>query len=190
MWPFEAGLYSFGARMIKQSLFAISMLSLCGAAVADESSKYYVEAGYGAIQYKESGLTATPGVGTLRFGVNIDKHLSVEGLLGTTITDATGLIGTIPLTIKIENVYGVYLKAKTEIAPNLQVFGRLGYMHATISASIPGYSLSQGGSDVSYGIGAQYSFTPTIYGQLDYMSYYNKNGATANGPSVSLGLKF
>lgn len=176
--------------MIKKSLFALSILSLGSVAVAEESSKYYVEAGYGAIQYKEFGATATPGVGTLRFGMNIDKNLSVEGLLGTTITNANGFVGNIPLSVKYESIYGIYLKAKTEVAPNFDLFARLGYMHATINASIPGYSASAGGSDLSYGIGAQYSFTPTVYGQLDYMTYYNKNGATANGPSIGLGLKF
>lgn len=176
--------------MIKKSLFAISMLSLCGGAVAEDSSKYYVEAGYGAMQLKEYGLTATPGVGTLRFGVNLNTNLAVEGLVGTTIVSAKGYVGATPLTVKYDSIYGVFLKAKTEIAPNLDVFARLGYIHATISAAIPGYSASAGGSDISYGIGAQYSFTPTVYGLVDYMTYYNKNGATVNGPSVGLGLKF
>jgi len=176
--------------MIKKTLFALSILSLGSAAFAEESSKYYAEANLGSIKYSEAGYYASPVVGSLKFGMNIDKNLAVEGLLGTTISNANFNIGVTPVSVKYESIYGVFLKAKTEIAPNLDVFARLGYIHATISASTAFGSASKGGSDFSYGIGAQYNFTPTIYGQLDYMSYYNKNGATANGPSAGLGLKF
>ena len=176
--------------MFTKSLIAVSMASLCGTAFSGETSPYYIEAGFGAIQYKESGVTATPGVGTLRFGMNIDDHLSAEGVVGTTVINATGYISGTPLTVKYDSIYGIYLKAKTEVAPNLELFGRLGYVHATITASIPSFSASSSGSDLSYGIGAQFNFTPTVYGQLDYMSYYNKNGATANGPTIGIGMKF
>lgn len=176
--------------MIKKTLFAISIFSLGSAAFAEESSKYYVEANLGSIKYSQPGFYANPAVGIFKLGVNIDKNFSVEGALGTTIVNADGNVGGIPFTVKYDSIYGVFLKAKTEIASNLDLFARVGYTHATISVTSSLGSVSAGGSDFSYGIGAQYNFTPTVYGQLDYMSYYNKNGATANGPSIGLGLKF
>jgi len=176
--------------MIKQSLLALSILSLSGVVLAEEPSKYYVEAAYGAIRYDEPGAYATPGVGTLRFGVNFDKNISAELMVGTTITDARFFVGTTPVTVKYDGIYGAYLKAKTEVASNFDLFARLGFMHASINASTPSGSFSLGGTDLSYGIGAQFGFSPTVYGLIDYMSYYNKNGATARGPSIGLGLKF
>ena len=176
--------------MIKQSLASLVFLSLSSVAQAETPSKFYVEAGYGAIRYDEPGAYATPGVGTLRFGIDFDKNFSGEFMVGTTLVNATGYVGTTPLTVKYESIYGVYLKAKTEVAPNLDLFARLGYVNATIRASIPSASFSSSGSDVSYGFGGQFNFTPTVYGQLDYMSYYSKDGATARGPSVAVGMKF
>lgn len=176
--------------MIKKSLFALFLLSLGSAAVAEEQSKFYVEASYGGIKYSQYGYYATPGVGILKFGANINKNLSVEGQVGTTITNATGYIGVTPVSVKYDSIYGVFLKAKAEVTPDFEVFGRLGYAHASISVSTPYGSGSAENGDFAYGIGAQYNFTPVVYGQIDYMSYYNKNGATANGPSIGLGLKF
>jgi len=176
--------------MIKKTLLALSILSLSCVALAEEPAKYYVEAAYGAIRYEEAGAYATPGVGTLRFGVNFDKNLSAEFMVGTTITNATGYLGVTPITIKYDSIYGAYLKAKTEVAPNFDLYARLGFVHASISASVPGATLSAGGSDLSYGIGAQFGFSPTVYGLVDYMSYYSKDGITAKGPSIGLGLKF
>jgi hypothetical protein len=176
--------------MIKQLILPLTILSLCGAAQAEEPSKYYVEAAYGAIRYDEASAYATPGVGTLRFGVNFDKNISAEFLVGTTITDARFFVGATPVTVKYDSIYGAYLKAKTEVAPNLDLFARLGFMHASISASVPGASASAGGSDISYGVGAQFNFNQSMYGLVDYMSYYSKNGATAKGPSIGLGVKF
>jgi opacity protein-like surface antigen len=70
------------------------------------------------------------------------------------------------------------------------LFVRAGVTSATVTASSRyGYGWSSG-SDFSYGGGAQFNFTKNVYGQVDYMSYYNKNNVTAVAPSISVGYKF
>jgi hypothetical protein len=176
--------------MIKQSLVALSLVTASYAASAQEQSRFYAEAAYGGIKTEAEGFSVTPGVGLLRLGMNLDKNFSTEFMVGTTIADAKIQVSGVPVTLKYENIYGLYLKGKAEIAPNLDVYGRLGYIHGTASASALGVSASTSNDDFSYGVGAQYSFSPTVYGTLDYMSYFRKNGTTAAGPSLGVGVKF
>src|SRR3954462_8163165 len=80
------------------------------------------------------------------------------------------------VAVKVDNAYGAYLKVRTEASPGFELFGKLGWVHATLNASIPGASASSSDSSFSYGAGAQYTFTGNWYVQGDYMSYYDKSG--------------
>lgn len=75
---------------------------------------------------------------------------------------------------------------------NAPVVARAGY-NINKSASNMYISVRQSGSDFSYGVGAQHNFTKNTYGQVDYMSFYNKNdiwdGQAINGPSISVGYR-
>ncbi len=176
--------------MIKQSLLALSLITASYAASAQEQTRFYAEAAYGGIQTKTEDFNVTPGVGLLRLGVNINKNFSTEFMVGTTLADAKVQISGVPITLKYDSIYGVYLKGKAEVAQNLDVYGRLGFIHGTASASALGVTASTSDDDFSYGVGAQYSFSPTVYGTLDYMSYFRKNGTTAAGPALGVGVKF
>jgi hypothetical protein len=161
---------------------------------SQDEGKAYVEFGVAAVRTKDSGFSATNSVGLLRAGYNFDKNFSGEIVAGGGINDASGYYGSTYLTFKINSVYGAYLKAKTEVTPGLEIFARLGVLHVdvTATASNPyasGWANAYDNS-VSFGAGAQYNFTKAVYGQVDYMSYYNKSGTSSNGPSVSLGVKF
>jgi hypothetical protein len=39
-------------------------------------------------------------------------------------------------------------------------------------------------------MGLQYMFTDKFYMQGDYFIYYDKNGDTIKGPSLSIGMRF
>lgn len=175
---------------MKKSLLALAVLAASSGVFAQSTDNFYAEVGYGAIKYSEPGAWATPGVATFKVGMNINPNLAIEGMYGTTANNATFNVGSTVVTFKYDNIYGAYLKGKAEVAPNLEVFGKVGITGASISASIPGYAISDSGSDFSYGAGLQYSFSKTVYVQADYMSYYNKNSISVKGPSVSVGFKF
>lgn len=175
---------------MKKSLLAIAILAISSTAMAQADSKYYGEISYGGLKYSEPGFWARPGVGTAKFGINLDKNFSVEGMIGTTINDATGTIYGYSASAKYDNIYGAYLKAKTSIADQFEVFGRVGFTSAKASVTVAGRTYSDSSSDFSYGVGLQYNFDKNWYGQVDYMSYYNKNSATVKGPSVGVGYKF
>ena len=156
--------------------------------------KAYAEFGVIALRTEASGFSANNAVGLLRVGYNFDKNFSGEVVAGGGINDASGYYGSTYLTFKVNTVYGAYLKAKAEVSPDLEIFARLGVLHVDVTATASNaYAAAWANAydnSVSFGAGAQYNFTKTVYGQVDYMSYYNKSGTTSAGPSASIGVKF
>jgi mRNA deadenylase 3'-5' endonuclease subunit Ccr4 len=67
------------------------------------------------------------------------------------------------------------------------VFARLGVTRSDITASAAG---AHTGTDLSYGVGVQTNFTKTVYGQLDYMNYFDKDNISAKGFALSVGSRF
>jgi hypothetical protein len=61
--------------------------------------------------------------------------------------------------------------------------------NATLNISRYG-SGSASDTSAAYGAGLQFNFNKSVYGQVDYMSYYSKSGEQARGPSLSIGVKF
>jgi len=84
---------------------------------------------------------------------------------------------------------GPTLKGQVEAAPRFELFARVGWVHATLTGSAPGLSVSSSDSSISYGVGAQYLFTKNWYVQGDYASYYDKSGDTIRGPSLGIGYR-
>jgi hypothetical protein len=197
--------YLFRDNEMKKYLLAtavISALVSASAFAADSNAssssqgeeKAYAEFGVIALRTEESGFSANNAVGLLRVGYNFDKNFSGEVVAGGGMNDASGYYGSTFVTFKVNSVYGAYLKAKTEVTPDLEIFARLGVLHVDVTATAANAYVSAWANSydnsVSFGAGAQYNFSKTVYGQADYMSYYNKSGTSSNGPSVSLGYQF
>jgi opacity protein-like surface antigen len=146
----------------------------------------YFELGITQLNYTEPGYSVRPTNALVRAGYDFNPNFSIEGLVSESVSSDT-LQG---ISFKVDSGYGAYLKGNLKIAPRFEVFGLAGWAHATVSASIPGASLSASGNSFSYGVGAQYRLTRNFYGRMDYVSYYNKNLSTVKGPSISVGFRF
>ena len=146
----------------------------------------YSELGYSRIRVSGGGISATPADAILRIGYDFTRNFGaeVDGL--TSVASAN--IGGVDL--KIDSAYGAYLKGQVEVAPSVELYAKLGWMKATLKASFMGNSASSSDSSFSYAAGARYLFTRNWYAQADYASYYDKSGATARGPSISVGHRF
>ena len=118
-------------------------------------------------------------------GVNVHDNLSVEGMAAVTVVSDTYQNADISA-----NAWGVFLKPKLQVTQDTQVFARAGYVSSELKASVSNYAASTSGSDVGYGLGGQTQITSKVYGQIDYMNYYNKNGFAAKGFTVSVGARF
>ena len=175
-------------KLLAKSL-VIAGIGICTAlpsAAAPPVGQTYAELGYAWLKVSSDGYDVTTEDLVARFGYEFSPNLAGE-IFGATSASSGNLYG---VAVKVDNAYGVYLKGRVEASPGFELFGKLGWVHATLNASVPGAEVSNSDSSISYGVGAQYVFTGKWYLQGDYMSYYDKNGDTIRGPSISVGLRF
>ncbi len=164
--------------------------ALLSSNVMAQGEQYYGELAYTWANIDGGGLSATPAVVAARFGVKFNENLSGEILLGTSASSDSVTVSGIPVDLKFKDVFGLYLKGSLPVTQQFNVFGRVGYLRAKIQASAGGYALSDSDNSFSYGAGAQYDFNSTVYGMVDYMSWYDRHGTKVSGPSLGVGLKF
>ena len=184
---------------MKKLFLAVAITALSSQAFAADNNSpgdnnMYAQVGIARARTEDSGLAFIHPVAIVSVGYNFNKNFAGEVVAGTSMSDDSRYYGATRVTASIDSIFGAYLKAKTEVAPDLEIFARLGILHANISASASNgfYSGSASASDnsFSFGAGVQYNFTKTIYGQVDYMSLYNKGGTSSQGPSASIGFNF
>jgi Outer membrane protein beta-barrel domain len=173
------------------------MLALSGTVSAqslDKNTGYYAEFGLAQAYYKEPGWSFNNAMGVFKGGYNLNKYIAAEVMAAGNLNTANGYFGAAYLTAKVSSAYGGYAKFSLPVNDEFSLFVRGGVTNATVNATATNgvryTSVWQSGSDLSYGAGAQFNFTKDTYGQVDYMSYYNKNNVTVVAPSISVGYKF
>ncbi|HZY19696.1 MAG TPA: outer membrane beta-barrel protein [Ramlibacter sp.] len=188
---------------------AASALLLLGTAQAQQSrpmmgmgsgtmgSGLYGEVGYTGLQIEGGGIDANPGMIRGIVGVDLHPNFAVEGMVGFGVTDddssVSTLLGPANVNTEVRHAYGVFIKPKADFGP-VEAFARLGYSRFKIrnNVSLAGVSVSGSDTDgdVSYGLGANWRFSPRAYAGVDYMRYYKDNGTTIDGWTVSVGYRF
>jgi hypothetical protein len=162
-------------------LIVAAMVLAGSAAQADEG--LYTEIGLVPMRFSAGGDSLTPEVAVLRLGYAMSKNFALEATAATTVqADSSGRT-----EFKVDNALGGYLKGTIELARNLELFAKLGVVRTQLSAGGLG---SASDHSVSYAAGLQYHFSKKFYGQIDYASYYDRDGLRATGPSLSLGIRF
>lgn len=177
-------------KMKKHKYACLALLATLTAGAASAQSMmhdagYYAEVGYTPLSIDDGGVTLKPDLARFVVGKDLNKNLSIEGMYTTTVSKDSyrGVNYS-------SSGYGVYLKPKMEIAKDTEVFARVGYVRSEFKASGAGVSSANSGSDVSYGLGVQTKLTKDVYGQLDYMNYYDKDGGTSKGFTLAVGTRF
>ncbi|MGN7874248.1 porin family protein [Roseateles sp. 22389] len=174
--------------MTKISAIVVAALLAAGAAQAQTQTQapLYGELGYTFVKVKaDGGLSAKPGAIRGIVGYDVHPNVAIEGMLAFGVSDDT--VGG--AKIKIPHSYGLFVTPKYAF-DQFEVFGRLGYAHSKIKASDEDGSISDSGGSFAYGLGAKYNFDKSIYGAVDYMRYYKKDGIKADGFTLSVGYRF
>lgn len=165
-------------------------LATSGVNAQSTPKAWYGEIGLSQVTYKESGYSLKPTVLRVMVGTEVHSNLAVEGMFGLGISDDTIRISGVNVTGEINNTWGIFLKPKVALAPNFEAFARFGYAKTKVSASVPGYRITDSGGDFSYGLGFSYKLTKQVSANADYMSYYDKNGVKGTGLSFGVGFNF
>lgn len=176
---------------------AIGML--CSFAFAGAvQAQVYTEVSYSNLTSRgtvSSGNTESNGqsvAGIVGYGLN--SNYSVEGLLGTGLGGAdvklNGASQAHPVTSRLDQVVGVYVRGKKDLNEDASVFVRLGWNEWRTTASNNLGSASSTLSDWAYGVGLNYRINQSMYVTGSWMNVYNKDSVKADGWSVGLGYRY
>jgi opacity protein-like surface antigen len=175
--------------MNKRNAFALSLFTTTLAFIALIQSSpvkaqgYYGEIGLTPLHLKsEAGDISHPQTMRFLIGKDIHENLAIEGLYVATYSKDSR-----PGFDAKATHYGLLLKPKYAITTETEVFARIGVAHSNFTATSVE---DRRGSDLAYGIGLQTYFSKSIYGQIDYMNYYDKEGQSSKGYTVSIGTRF
>jgi opacity protein-like surface antigen len=155
-----------------------------------DSSGFYSEIGYTGLTYKEPEVKTHPGEIRLIGGYEFHPNMAVEVMGLLSVKDSKLDFFGQTFKVKIDNIWGVFLKPKVAVTPEVELFGRLGYARSQRSVSVDSLSFSESGNSVAYGVGASYAINKRVSLSFDYMSYYNRDNIRIQGPTLGVGIKF
>jgi Outer membrane protein beta-barrel domain len=179
--------------MNKSILTSAALLAALLTPVAQAQS-VYGELGYSALSLKLSvpvvGLRANAHPAMVRglIGLQITDGLALEAIAGFNAGESgytNSNTGT-RYNGKVEQLYGLYVAPKIGLGP-IELFGRVGMARTKVSFQGLG---SGDDKKLSYGGGLRLMPTSNLSLSVDYMNYLDSGGASVNGYSLSLGLRF
>ena len=157
----------------------------------------YIELGYASAQYNSDGIPGLSNANQLRItlGKNMSENFAIDGVYATDTNDSstTALASTVgTVNFKLTSSYGVHIKPKMMISDAVELFARLGYFSQKSTDSRPAVNtnVDSNGTSLSYGLGASLKFSQNVYGSLDWMQMYKKDGLDIKGMGLSIGYKF
>lgn len=157
-----------------------------------QSGGMYGEVGLTSVKVSSDGYSLTPRVLRGVVGYEVNPNFAIEGMVGFGVSDDTVTVSGFKVAGEVDHMIGLFVKPKVAVSPDLELFARAGFVRTKVTASLSGFGLSASDSqsDVSYGVGLAYSISKGTSLNLDYMSYYNKDGVKANGVTLGVGFKF
>ena len=180
-------------KTISRVLASLVLVATAGVANAQTAAKdFYVEGGLVPMKISGDGVDVTPVAARVTLGKNINDNLSVEGVYVFTASKDSVKVQNINANADVAVAgYGVYLKPKFAVSKGTEVFGRIGYTSAKMTASVGNVSVTGDTvNSLSYGAGLQTEINKDWYAQADYMVFSKKDGGTTKGFGVSAGYRF
>ncbi|WP_332771761.1 porin family protein [Phenylobacterium sp.] len=153
---------------------AIAAAALPMAAQAQDlgPTTFYGSAGYSHADLDDVKLGAITG----RVGARFGQYLGVEGEAGFGVKDDTVRVGATNVDVELKNSFAVYGVGFLPVAPNADLYARVGYGTTEIKASAPGASASADGDSWNYGVGGQYFLDDKNGVRADYTRYDFRDG--------------
>jgi hypothetical protein len=170
--------------MTGKFLLALVLGAIAATVSAQENKKNYAEIGYGWASYEEAGWRLVPRMLKLSVGQKISDNIALEGMGAVGVSNSS--VGGV--TLRMDNAFGGYVKPFVELGNSVEIYGRLGYVRFSGTASGRGGSIYGYGSGFSYGGGGAFKFAQDNAVFVDYMVYHNQNGVYVYG--ATSGIRF
>lgn len=152
-------------------------------------SGYYGEVGYSAIKFDDQVTSTTPKLVRLIAGTNINESFDAEVAVAFTASEGDIHYPSENRKLTAKQM-GIYVKPKIEMGKDTEFFGRLGISHTTWKSYNSTLETSDSFTKPAFGFGIKTQFTKDVYGQVDYMHLGEKNSVSAQGITMSVGMRF
>jgi opacity protein-like surface antigen len=131
-------------------------------------AQVYGSVGYSNLSFSEEEIEGNIGLATGRIGTHFTPNIGaeVEGAFG--LSDATVEIEGIDVDLSVKYSVAAYLVGFWPVNENFEVLGRVGLATAEVEAEALGETVTDSGSGIQYGVGAQYFFAPNHGIRADY----------------------
>jgi len=174
---------------MKKTILITTML-LAGGVQALENENYF-GASFQYGQLETSSLGVNPANLNFKLGRTITDRIAIEGqfILGL----SEGKKGT--EGIKVDRSSSLFIKADALELNKIKVYGLLGYSEVRfefnayegLNNSFSSYDEESG---VSYGFGSDYYFDTNASASVEYISYFDKNGANYEALNLGYNIRF
>lgn|SRR5690554_465474 len=172
---------------------AVAVLSVaCLSANVALAEKNYAGGSIAFVDYSEEGISDDASLTMLagRLGTKFNENFSGEIRVGLGIgDDSVDVLGT-EVDVELDSMFGAYVRGGLQAADSFYPYVVLGYTRGELTASVPGFSDSESESDVSFGLGADVDINEKLTLNIEYMNYFDKDGAEVDGFSFGLVTKF
>lgn len=177
--------------MVNKKIIAAGLLALT-CAVQTQAGTYY-GGNLSFLDYSEEGISDDASLTAVygRLGTNFNENFSGEIRVGFGIGDDTIDVFGTDVGVELDSVFGAYVRGGIPVAENFFPYIVLGYSRGEVTASASGFgSDSESETDTSFGLGADIDVNSNFTINVEYMNYFDKDGAEINGFSIGLANKF
>ena len=153
-------------------------------------AQVYGNVGYSHYGADLDGEDVTLGTIDARLGARFGQYVGVEAEGGLGVKEESIDTGFGDVDIKIKNKLSAYGVGFLPIAPNADLFARIGFGRIELEAEGFGATASDDDTAVSYGAGAQYFFDGMNGVRAEYTRYEFDEGGDIDSLGVSYVRKF
>jgi len=179
--------------MFRKLLLSSVAASVLWSPLALAQGNSYIGVNFASLDYSEEwgAIKAEPTAGYVRLGAFVNEYLSGELRLGTGLNDDSVTFEGVGVDVELKSLYGAYLRAGFPVSEVVYPYALLGYTRAEIRATVPGVvGITESGSDVAFGLGADINFPGSFSLNLEYTNYYDDDGVEIDAMSIGLAARF
>jgi opacity protein-like surface antigen len=186
-----------GKPKMKKLMLVTAISAISFGVMADQ--EFYLGASTSFLTYSEEYVSDEASLSMLGInaGLKINDYFGLETRLGIGMGDDTVSVydynyGQVDVDVELDSMIGFYAKFTAPVHERIKPYVIAGYTKGEVTYSSMGFSESESESDLSYGVGFDLTISPEnkVSIGMEYMSYFDKDGAEIDGFSFSLNKTF
>ena len=160
---------------------------------AQEAPTLYGGLGVSTLQWSDKERVfdgvRTTGVSAM-VGYRAMRHLAIEAELGTGVSDDSVSYNGLRINVENKDYYGIYLRPFVAVTDSIELYGKLGYVSANLSAKLPGETETARKNDISYGLGAALNLTRSLSVHAEVTQLFDKDDIKITAATIGIRSHF